>query len=121
MRALVLLRLFRQAMRKKWASLAHLTPIGKRFRLARAWKNLQRGNGRAEDFELILADLMDVTGYYRRPNYSDWMKRTKTPEGFELHSALSNARAEVVQHIMGFLTLDDDAMVALERSVREGG
>jgi hypothetical protein len=106
---------------RKWASLVGLTPIGKRFRLAQAWKNLQRGNGKVEDFELIVADLVDVTGYYRRPNYSDWLKRTKTPEGFELHSALSNARAEVVQHIMGFLTLDDDALIALERAARNEG
>lgn len=103
---------------RKWASLAGLSSIGKRFRIAKAWTNLQRGNGTVEDFELVLADLVDVTGYYRRPNYSDWMKRTRTPEGFELHSALSNARAEVVQHIMGFLTLDDDTMVALERAAR---
>lgn len=106
---------------RKWASLVGLTQIGKRFRLATAWKNLQRGNGKREDFEIILADLMDTTGYFRRPNYSDWMKRTKTPEGFELHSALSNARAEVVQHIMGFLTLGDEEMIALERAARNEG
>jgi len=35
---------------------------------------------------------VDTTGYYRRPSYAAWMAKTKTPEGFELHSALSNAR-----------------------------
>lgn len=103
---------------RKWASLSGLSSIGKRFRLAKAWKNLQRGNGTTEDFEIVVADLMNVTGYYRRPNYTDWMAKTRTPEGFELHSALCNARAEVVQHIMGFLTLGDDAMIALERAAR---
>jgi hypothetical protein len=70
------------------------------------------------DGEMILADLANVTGYYRRPSYAEWMARTKTPHGFELHSALSNARAEVLQHVMGFLTLDDDALVALEKAAR---
>lgn len=105
-------------MRKWFSSLPRLSGPPKRLRLAQSWKRIQSGNGSVEDFELILTDLVDMTGYYRRPSYSDWMLRTKTPEGFELHSALSNARAEVVQHIMGFLTLDDDAMIALEREAR---
>lgn len=71
-----------------------------------------------EDGEMVLADLASVTGYYRRPSYGEWMARTKTPGGFELHSALSNARAEVVQHIMGFLTLDEAHLVALEKAAR---
>lgn len=71
-----------------------------------------------EDGEMVLADLAAVTGYYRRPSYGEWMARTKTPQGFELHSALSNARAEVLQHIMGFLTIDDDALIALEKAAR---
>lgn len=70
------------------------------------------------DGEMVLADLAATVGYYRRPSYSEWMARTKTPAGFELHSALSNARAEVLQHIMGFLTLDEDRLVALERAAR---
>ncbi|RWO68967.1 MAG: hypothetical protein EOS17_16870 [Mesorhizobium sp.] len=73
------------------------------------------------DGEMVLADLVDKAGYCRRPNYHDWMARTKTPAGFELHSALSNARAEVVQHIMDFLTLDDDQRIALERAARLEG
>lgn len=51
---------------------------------------------------MVLADLTAATGYYRRPSYGEWLAKTRTPNGFELHSALSNARAEVVQHIMGF-------------------
>ena len=71
-----------------------------------------------EDGEMVLADLAAVVEYYRRPSYGEWMAKTKTPAGFELHSALSNARAEVLQHIMGFLTLSDDALIALERAAR---
>lgn len=71
-----------------------------------------------QDGEMVLADLAATTGYYRRPSYGEWMARTKTPQGFELHSALSNARAEVVQHIMTFLTLDEDTLVALEKAAR---
>lgn len=70
------------------------------------------------DGEMVLADLAATVGYYRRPSYAEWMVKTKTPQGFELHSALSNARAEVVQHIMGFLTMDEDRLVALERAAR---
>lgn len=71
-----------------------------------------------QDGQMILADLANVTGYYRRPSYGEWMAKTKTPQGFELHSALSNARAEVVQHIMNFLTMTEDQLVALERAAR---
>ncbi|MBZ9871883.1 hypothetical protein LB542_13575 [Mesorhizobium sp. BR1-1-9] len=70
------------------------------------------------DGEMVLADLTATTGYYRRPSYGEWMARTRTPDGFELHSALSNARAEVVQHIMGFLTLDEQQLAALEMAAR---
>ena len=46
---------------------------------------------------------------------SQWPRRRR----LELHSALSNARAEVVQQIMGFLTLDEAQLAALEK--RRGG
>lgn len=98
---------------RRWAG-----PADKQATVANAWRHIQHGNGTVEDFEIVFTDLVDITGYYRRPSYSEWMARTKTPEGFELHSALSNARAEVVQHIMGYLTLDDEALVALERAAR---
>ncbi|WP_245316461.1 hypothetical protein [Mesorhizobium wenxiniae] len=71
-----------------------------------------------QDGEMVLADLTAATGYYRRPSYGEWLAKTKTPNGFELHSALSNARAEVVQHIMGFLTLDEAQLAALEKAAR---
>lgn len=71
-----------------------------------------------QDGEMVLADLLATVGYYRRPSYGQWMMDTKSPHGFELHSALSNARAEVVQHIMGFLTLTDDQLIAAERAAR---
>jgi hypothetical protein len=71
-----------------------------------------------QDGQMILADLAHITGYYRRPSYGKWIADTKTPHGFELHSALSNARAEVVQHIMDFLTLSEDQLVALEKAAR---
>jgi hypothetical protein len=70
---------------------------------------------------MVLADLAASVGYFRRPSYGEWMARTKTPAGFELHSALSNARAEVLQHIMGFLTLDDAQLAALEKAARAEG
>jgi len=71
-----------------------------------------------QDGQMILSDLAHITGYYRRPSYGEWMAKTKTPQGYELHSALSNARAEVVQHIMDFLTLSEDQLVALEKAAR---
>jgi hypothetical protein len=82
--------------------------------LAKAYLRVFTG----EDGEMVLADLAAVTGYYKRPSYGEWMLKTKTPQGFELHSALSNARAEVLQHIMGFLTMDEDRLIALERAAR---
>ncbi|RWN18725.1 MAG: hypothetical protein EOR97_24490 [Mesorhizobium sp.] len=90
------------------------SPARARDALAKAYLRVFSG----EDGEMVLADLAATTGYYRRPSYGEWMARTRTPNGFELHSALSNARAEVVQHIMGFLTLDDAQLVALEKAAR---
>ncbi|TPI47415.1 hypothetical protein FJW05_10540 [Mesorhizobium sp. B2-9-1] len=89
-------------------------PLAAREALTKAYRRVFSG----EDGELVLADLTAATGYYRRPSYGDWLARTKTPEGFELHSALSNARAEVVQHIMGFLALEDADLAALEKAAR---
>ncbi|TPM25707.1 hypothetical protein [Mesorhizobium sp. B2-3-4] len=74
-----------------------------------------------QDGEMVLADLVATVGYYRRPSYAQWLQDRKSPAGFELHSALSNARAEVVQHIMAFLTLTDDQLIALERAARLEG
>ncbi len=94
-------------------------PAEKTNAVAKAWQNIQRGNSTIEDFETVFVDLCDYFGYYRRPTYADWISGTKTPQGFELHSALSNARAEVIQYMMGFLTLDETAMVNLERAARQ--
>ena len=72
-----------------------------------------------QDAEMVLADLAARVGYYNRPSYAEWMDRTKSPHGFELHSALSNARAEVFQYIMGFLTMDEDRLIELEKAARQ--
>lgn len=93
-------------------------PADKKLSIVKAWQAIQRGNATVGDFEIAFIDLVYVAGYFRRPSYSEWIARTKTPQGFELHSALSNARAEVVQHIMDHLNLDDDALIALERAAR---
>jgi hypothetical protein len=93
-------------------------PAKAKQRLTDAYRRLFDGNGSREDAEVVLSDLAHVTGYYRRPSYGEWLAKTKTPHGFELHSALSNARAEVLQHVMGFLTMDDEALIRLERAAR---
>jgi hypothetical protein len=87
-------------------------------RLTDAYRSLFTGQGKRDDADLVLGDLAALTGYHRRPSYGEWMAKTKSPQGFELHSALCNARAEVVQHIMGFLTLTDDDLVMLEKAAR---
>ncbi|MER8726095.1 hypothetical protein [Mesorhizobium sp. M1027] len=92
-------------------------PAKARDALAKAYLRVFSG----QDGEMVLADLASVTGYYRRPSYGEWLAKTKTPNGFELHSALSNARAEVVQHITGFLTLDEAQLAALEKAARLEG
>lgn len=72
-----------------------------------------------DDKDIVLSDLLKATGFFRPPSYAEWMAKTKTPQGFELHCALQAARAEPMRHIMGFLNLSDDDMLALERAVRE--
>jgi hypothetical protein len=89
-------------------------PVVARAALAKAYERVFSG----KDGEMVLSDLAAITGYYRRPNYAEWMIKTKGPHGFELHSALCNARAEVMQHVMDLLLMDDDRKVALERAAR---
>jgi hypothetical protein len=86
--------------------------------LIQAYKHVFSGNGSASEAEMVLADLANMTAYYRRPNYGEWMSKTKSPIGFELHSALSNARAEVVQHILDKIMISQDRLVELERAAR---
>lgn len=86
--------------------------------LAKAYQRVFGGNGSKSDADMVLADLANVTGYYRPPNYSDWMQRTKGTTGFELHCALHAARAEVLRHVMDFLQMTADQMVALEEAAR---
>lgn len=93
-------------------------PNAAKAALAKAYRRFAEGNISVADFEMILADLANLSGYYRRPNYGEWMLKTKSPVGFELHSALSGARAEVVQHILDQVMLSDDDLVALERAAR---
>ena len=86
-----------------------------------AYQRLFDGNGSREDAEVVLTHLADITGYYRRPSYPEWMAKTGSPQGFELHSALCNARAEVLQVMMGYLAMSEDEMVALEKAARLEG
>jgi hypothetical protein len=88
------------------------------LRRVEAFRRVFAGNGSSEDAEIVLSHLAHVTGYFRRPSYAEWIARTKSPHGFELHSALSNARAEVLQIIMDDLQMGDDALVELQRSAR---
>jgi len=85
---------------------------------AQAYQRLFAGNGGKEDAEIVLTDLTDFFGYYRRPTYRQWLAERQSPDGFELHSALCNARAEVVQRILDFVSLEPGQMVALERAAR---
>lgn len=87
-------------------------------KLTHAYQRLFGGNGSKEDAEIVLTHLADVTGYYRRPSYGEWIAKTGSPEGFELHSALCNARAEVLQVVMKYLAMSEDEMVALEKAAR---
>ncbi|MER8455850.1 hypothetical protein [Mesorhizobium sp. M0643] len=93
-------------------------PANADLALTTAYQRLFGGNGSKQDAEMVLSNLADVTGYYRRPRYGDWIASTKTPHGFELHSALSNARAEVLQVIMDRLLMDEDQLIALEKAAR---
>lgn len=86
--------------------------------LIEAYKRLFDGHGNKQDAEMVMADLASATGYYRRPSLAEWMTRTRSPEGYELHCALCNARAEVLQHIMDKLQMDDDTLVSLEQAAR---
>lgn len=100
---------------KRPGVLKGLGPAKYRLAVVMAWRRLAHGNATRDDFEAAFFDLQDVAGYMRRPSYAEWMNRTKTPKGFELHSALSNARAEVVQVIMDCLDLEDEEVVRLEK------
>lgn len=103
---------------RKWFSFSKQQggPNKAELALTEAVRRIFDGNGTKADAEMLLVHLVDKAGYFRRPNLSDWMTKTGSPAGFELHSALCNARAEVVQTIIDFLTLDDEQMVELQRA-----
>jgi hypothetical protein len=85
---------------------------------AQAYQRLFAGNGSKEDAEVVLTDLADFFGYYRRPTYRQWLSERHSPDGFELHSALCNARSEVIQRVLDLVNLSTDQLVALERAAR---
>ena len=89
-------------------------PAATRVALERAYNTFLS----TQEGQVILTDLLGFFGYYQRPTYQGWLKEYKTSAGFELHSALSNARAEVLEHIMSFLTMSDETKQALEKAAR---
>lgn len=95
---------------------AHSKQAGGPAKAANALAKAYQRTFTGQDAEMVLADLAAKVGYYNRPSYADWMRKTGSPHGFELHSALCNARAEVLQHIMGFLTMDEDRLIELEKA-----
>ena len=100
------------------ASQTSETLTGAELRRANAYRALFAGNGSVEDAEIVLTDLTDYFGYYRRPTYKQWLGDRQAPDGFELHSALCNARAEVVQRILDYVRLDVSALIELEKAAR---
>lgn len=86
--------------------------------LANSYQRLFAGNGSGDDARLVLNDLVTRTGFFRPPSYSEWIAKTKTPHGFELHCALHAARQEPVRAILDYLDLSFDQMVALERAAK---
>lgn len=95
------------------------TPAQTELRKTKAFQNLFNGNGNREDADIVLSELMAMTGFFRPPNYADWMKKTGTPLGFELQCALQAARAEVPAVIVKHLNMSDSQMIALEKAARE--
>lgn len=86
--------------------------------LTAAYTRLFSGQGSQADADMVMSDLLNVTGFFRPPNYAEWMAKTKTPQGFELHCALQAARAEPMRHIMNFLSLPDEQVIEMERAAR---
>jgi hypothetical protein len=97
---------------------AHGGPTKAALVLAQSYQRLFSGNGTQEDAEVVMTDLADTFGYYRRPTYREWLAKRNSADGFELHSALCNARAEVIQHILDLVMLSDTRMVELEKAAR---
>lgn len=93
-------------------------PANAELTRTQAYQRLFSGTGGKEDAEIVLTDLADFFGYYRRPTYAKWLGDRQAPDGFELHSALCNARAEVVQRILDYVRLDDDSLIELEKAAR---
>jgi hypothetical protein len=93
-------------------------PTGAELARVHAYQRLFNGNGSKEDAEVVMTDLATYFGYYRRPTYKQWLRDRQAPAGFELHSALCNARAEVVQRIFDYVLLDDGSLVELEKAAR---
>lgn len=91
------------------------TPAEAALRLSNSMQKVFSGT----DGEIVLTELLALTAFFRPPNYADWMKRTGTPQGFELHCALQAARSEPIRAILNHLNMSDEQMLALEKAARE--
>lgn len=91
------------------------TPAQTALRMKKAFKAAFS----TEDGEIVLTELLARVGYFRPPSLAEWMERTGSPQGFELHCALQAARCEPLRAILNEIETSDETMIALERAARE--
>lgn len=84
-----------------------------------AYRRMFAGQGSREDADIVMSDLAALTGFFRPPNYAQWMQKTGTPHGFELHCALHAARAETLRRILDCIDMTDAQMLELEKAARK--
>lgn len=84
-----------------------------------AYQKVFSGQGSREDADIVMSDMAALTGFFRPPNYAQWMQKTGTPQGFELHCALHAARAEPLRRILDSINMTDAQILELEKAARK--
>lgn len=85
----------------------------------KAYQRVFTGQGSREDADIVMSDMAALTGFFRPPSYADWMAKTKTPLGFELHCALHAARQEPLRRILDCVDMTDAQILELEKAARK--
>jgi len=85
----------------------------------KAYQRMFSGQGSKEDADIVMSDLTAMTGFFRPPNYAQWMQKTGTPQGFELHCALHAARQEPIRKILDCIDMTDAQLLELEKAARK--
>jgi hypothetical protein len=85
--------------------------------LVEAWKRFAAGNATREDFNVILADLLDFSLHGKALSFAVFQAE-KPLADFPLYAALVASKQELGQRIISLLNYDDNQLIEIKRLAR---